>query len=201
MSALARFRRHPGLSLRKTVRRLAKTVRRHLSLVLPPPVLAFAASAVLLGATAAQAKHRQPAPKPATLSADWLPVTASADRTHAYFVYRPSVVRSGRYSAFWALDSDMANNLSTKLREVIDCEGGQLGITAAYSYRGLVAGGPSLDTGVSSGPWQPIAPETVADGLMHAVCGGLARSRAQLHGRPPPDLAGRRPRGYPGPDT
>ena len=47
MSALARFRRHPGSSLRKTVRRLAKTVRRHLSLVLPPPVLAFAAAVAL----------------------------------------------------------------------------------------------------------------------------------------------------------
>jgi len=42
--ALARFRRHPGLSLRKTTRRLTKTVRRHLPTVLPPPVLAFAAA-------------------------------------------------------------------------------------------------------------------------------------------------------------
>ena len=52
MSALARFRRHPGLSLRKTTRRLTKTVRRHLSVVLRLLVRAIAASAVFLGATA-----------------------------------------------------------------------------------------------------------------------------------------------------
>ena len=47
MSALARFRRHPGLSVRKTARRLAKTIRYHPPTVLPPPVLAFAAAVAL----------------------------------------------------------------------------------------------------------------------------------------------------------
>jgi len=47
VSALACFRRHPGLSLRQLVRRLVKTVRRHLSTVLPPTVLMFAAAVAL----------------------------------------------------------------------------------------------------------------------------------------------------------
>jgi len=82
VSALARFRRHPGLSLRKTTRRLTKTVRRHLSVVLRLLVRAIAASAGCLRATAVQGQPLPFAPKPAMLSTDWLPVTRTTDYTN-----------------------------------------------------------------------------------------------------------------------
>jgi hypothetical protein len=172
VSALARFRRHPGLSLRKTTRRLTKTVRRHLSVVLRLLVRAIAASAVFLGATAVQAEPLQFAPKPAMLSTDWLPVTGTTDYTNPLFVYGPSVVRAGRYSVFWMLSSDTANDVSIKSIVVIDCEGDQMAFTESYGYRGTVASGHPIVANILPGSWQPIAPETVGDGFMHVVCGG-----------------------------